>query len=138
VYVAQQLQQMTVLFHKNAPVPSSKQLSVYTSATVISLGIHAVYVPHSPGQIAGRCLNENMVVVGHKAKYGNPQRKHVRCLLQQGNKSFKVFTIRKDFFTMPSTVHHVILSAWVFNSKWSCHILNVLQLTVRVKQRLDP
>ena len=63
VDVAQQFQKMTVFFDKNTLVPPAKQLPVYIPATVIALGIHAVYVPHSPGQVAGRCLSENMIVI---------------------------------------------------------------------------
>ena len=65
--IANQLQQIAVLTHENSFITAAEQRTVQTVSGVIPLGVNAIDVSHAAGQISIRCLNQQMIVVGHQA-----------------------------------------------------------------------
>jgi hypothetical protein len=64
---------MIVCINQDSFVMTAKELSLLFVATIETLGITPVYMPHPPRQIAIWCLDQQMVMVRHQAKGGYPE-----------------------------------------------------------------
>jgi len=58
---------MAVFLDEDAFEPSLEKVTVSFMPSVKKLGIDAVKLPHAEGEVAVRCFDQKMVVVGHEA-----------------------------------------------------------------------
>jgi hypothetical protein len=76
-------------------------------ASVETLGIHTINVPHTSGQVGIGGLDKEMIVVGHQTVGANPHIPHIRCFLQKFNKTMVISFFHENGLTTPP-IHHMI------------------------------
>ena len=91
--VAAKLQQIAVTLHKNGLVPSLENMTYPVVATVKTLGVNPVYVPHPLGKFAFNCFYQQVVVVVHKAIGVTEPVEPFDHLLEDGQKPLPVMCV---------------------------------------------
>jgi hypothetical protein len=88
---------------------------------VETLGIHAIDVPHAPGQVGVRGLNEEMVMIAEQAKSGNPHMPQIHRFFQKVNKANIVLFFQENGFSPSPSIHYMVPCTWVLDSQWPRH-----------------
>ena len=57
-------------------------MTVLFMEAIKALGVNTVDVLHAVGEVAGRSVDEQMIMVGHKAVNRNFEIKHLTCFLR--------------------------------------------------------
>lgn len=99
--------EVVVLEHRRA-VPAVKEVSFTFVTAVEALGVHALKVLHSPGEVRARCGYEQVEVVPHEAVRQAPPGAVVHSLAKLGQESDSVTRVREDWQSRDSAVEDVV------------------------------
>ncbi len=129
VYISDKLQKIAVTANKNWFVSATKELPITGMPSVKSLGVYAIYVPHAPCNICIRCLYKNMIVGCHETVGSNTNIPHLRAFFKKLDKHLVVMSVTEYFFSSSTPVHHMVPSARILYSEWTCHVIirNILR-----------
>jgi len=88
---------------------------------VETLGIHAIDVPHAPGQVGIRGLNEKMVMSAEQAISGNPHIPQIRRFFQKVKKGRIVLFSQENGFCPSPPIHDMVPRTCVLDPEWPGH-----------------
>jgi len=121
--IAQDFQGIDVVSDDHRFISPPKQLSVLFISTIETLGIGAVDMPHTPGDIAVRRVQQKMIVSRDQAIACHLKIEQFYRLLQDFDEDFIVPGSPEYLLSSPAPVHDMIPGARIFNSQWSGHDL---------------
>lgn len=85
------------------------------------LRVNVIQIAHCSGEIAQRCLKQEMIVVGHQAESMDLELPHFRCFGETFEKQSVVAGMIKNFLPRVAAVHDMINSAGILNAKRPRH-----------------
>ena len=88
---------------------------------VIALGVNSVNMAHAPGQVAIRCINEQVIMIRHEAISTDKNIPQFAGFYEEINKLIVVFMFGKSNFAPTTPIHDVIPGARVFYAQWPAH-----------------
>ena len=91
-------------------------------ASIVSLGIDPVDMPHTSRYVGIRRLNEKMIMIWHQTIGGNAQIPQFCALFEKVNKPLAVPIILEDALISPAMVHNMIPRTRILDSQGSRHV----------------
>src|SRR3989338_793563 len=102
-------------------------MAVRAARAIPALCVNTIDVAHGPRKICKGCFNQEVVVVRQQTKGVNPYFPEIDGFSQKIEKHLIVFLTSKNQLTPIATIHHVIKSALILNSKLSSHAESLCQ-----------
>jgi len=88
---------------------------------VYFLGVDAIDIPHPVGEKAFGCLEQQMVMVGHKTISVTDPVHSLCCRCQKADKQLTILVAEVYIFLVIASCPDVVESTWELNACGSCH-----------------